>query len=178
MPNPMNLTGHWTGSYSQNAAAHPIEATITQTGDQISGTMRDVQPDRELTVFDAAAECGLPPGADEQIEAKLREMFPDAASCPIRYITHLPPDSSLNGHIKDSLLYFLKSYIGEHYGGYKVGERFIGETTEGHSVHYEGKISSDAQTIEGTWWINPPAKSRERRVDGSFTLRRDSHDQA
>jgi hypothetical protein len=134
--------------------------------------MRDGEPDRESTVFEAAAEAGLAPGADEQIEAALREMFPHSRSQPVRYVTHLPAESSLNGWVRDTTVYFLKSYEGQHYGGYRVGDYLVGHKVEGHSVHYKGAVAPDGQEIEGKWWIDAPPEFGGRRAEGSFFLRR------
>jgi hypothetical protein len=46
--------------------------------------------------LEVAAEAGLAPGADEQIEANLRKQFANAPTAPIRYVTHLPPESVLD----------------------------------------------------------------------------------
>jgi hypothetical protein len=168
----MDLTGWWDGSYYQHDRAHPISAELVQTGEHLTGSMRDEETDASSSVFDVAFEAGLPPGADEQIVARLREAFPDAPATPIRYLTHLPSESALEGSIRGSSLSFLKTYQGTHYGGFAIGDRLVGHLTENHAVHYRGELSADGSEIEGRWWIDPPPESRERRTEGSFTLRR------
>src|SRR3954469_13969641 len=99
-----------------------------------------------------AFEAGLPPGADEQIVARLRAAFPDAPASPIRYLTHLPPGSALEGRVNGTTVSFLKPYQGTHYEGFAVGDRLVGHRTDDHSVHYEGRLSGDGSEIEGRWW--------------------------
>jgi hypothetical protein len=172
MPREGDLTGQWDGSYYQHDRPHPISAELVQVGEHLTGSMRDGETDTTSSVFDLAFEAGLPPGADEQIVARLREAFPDAPATPIRYLTHLPPESALEGRVRGTSLYFLKTYQGTHYGGFAVGDRLVGHRTESHSVHYGGKLIPDGSEIEGRWWIDPPPGSGERRIEGSFTLRR------
>ena len=93
-----NLTGRWAGEYRQSGRAAPIEADLVVDDDgRLTGTMRDGQTDQDLSVFEATASAGLPPGSDEQIEARLRALLPREVSGPIRYVTHLPTDSVLEG---------------------------------------------------------------------------------
>jgi hypothetical protein len=172
MPSVKDLTGRWDGSYFQHDRPHPISAELVQAGEHLTGSMRDGETDTTSSVFDVAFEARLPPGADEQIVARLREAFPDAAATPIRYLTHLPSESALEGWVRGTALDFLKTYQGTHYGGFAVGDRLVGHRTEGHAVHYSGKLSPDGSEIEGRWWIDPPPGSGERRTEGSFTLRR------
>jgi hypothetical protein len=166
------LSGHWAGEYYQQNSPHPIALELTQEGDRLAGTMTDGETDKESSVFEATAAAGLPPGADEQIVAKLSEMFPDTPADSIRYITHLPADSSVEGWVRDGTVYFLKTYEGIHFGGYKVGERVVGQVTEHHSVHYKGNLSDDGREIEGRWWIESESGSGSSRNEGSFVLRR------
>lgn len=172
MSNDANLTGEWVGEYYQHGDPHPIEASLVQDGERLTGAMRDGETDSESTVFKVAADAGLPPGADERIEADLRAMFPDARAEPIRFITHLPPESSLEGSVKGDRVQLLKRYQGAHYGGYRVGDKLVGHRIEDHSVQYGGRLSPDGLEIEGRWWIDPIAGAGGHRTEGSFTLRR------
>ncbi len=170
--NRTNLTGRWIGCYYQHSRPHPIEADLIHDGEQITGVMRDGETDRNSTVFEVAADAGLPPGADEQIEASLRAMFPEERATPIRYIAHLPTDSVVEGWARGFQVGFLKSYQGEHYGGYTVGDRFVGHRIEGHAVHYRGDVSLDGREINGKWSIDPDPEIGTPGTDGSFSLRR------
>lgn len=170
--NDTNLTGTWVGDYSQHGRPSPITAELVHSGERLTGSMRDGEPDRTSTVFEVAAEAGLPPGADEQIVARLREMFPDAPSSEIRYVTHLPPESALEGRVRGSTVTFLKTYRGDHFGGYKVGDRLVGRRVSGHAVQYNGRLSPDGMEIEGRWWIDPDPESGTIRTEVSFLLRR------
>jgi hypothetical protein len=170
--NPHIMTGRWAGDYWQNGRPHPIRAELVQRGEHLTGTMQDVEPDRDQSVFDVAAEAGLQPGADEQIEAGLRAMFPDETDGPIRFVSHLPPASALEGTVKGSRVDLLKTYKGVHFGGYKIGNRLVGRTVESHSVHYNGRLSEDGLEFEGRWWIDPSPELGPLRVEGSFLLKR------
>jgi hypothetical protein len=121
-----------------------------------------------------AVEAGLPPGADEQIDANLRTMIPDAPAGSIRYVTHLPPESHLQGRCDERDVSFVKTYTGTSFSGYKVGDKIVGEQRDGHAVHYEGKLSSDGLEIEGRWWIDADPELGTRRTEGLFLLRRQS----
>jgi len=134
--------------------------------------MRDGVTDSEYSVTEVALEAGLPPGGDEQIVDRLRRMFPDAPATPVRYVTHLPPDSVLQGWVKGLEVYFLKAYEGTHYGGYQIGDKVVGFQKAAHVVHYGGHVSPDGEEIEGKWWIEETPGHGPRRAEGSFTLRR------
>ena len=172
MANDTNLGGRWVGDYYQHDHPHPISLELNQVGDELTGSMRDGDTDQESTLFQVSAEAGLPPGADERIAAKLTEMFPDTPADSIRYVTHLPAESLVNGWVQGSTVYFLKTYEGAHFGGYKVGDRIVGHVTESHSVHYKGKLSPDGTEIEGRWWIESESGHGTARNEGSFILHR------
>jgi hypothetical protein len=167
-----NLTGRWVGQFFQQGRENPITADFAQVGENLSGTMRDGRPDRECTVFEAISEAGLWPGADEQIEAGLREMVPDSPSGPIRYVSHLPPEAILEGQCIGRTVRFLKTYQGTSFGGYRVGDTLVGIKRDGHVVHYEGQLSTDGLEIEGRWWIDADPAFGTRRTEGGFCLRR------
>jgi hypothetical protein len=173
-PSPIgpNLTGTWVGDYYQHSRASPITAELVHSGERLSGSMRDGRTDSTSTVFEVAAEAGLPPGADEQIVARLRELHPDARSSEIRYVTHLPPESALEGWVRGPEVYFLKTYRGDHFSGYKIGDRLVGRQVASHAVQYRGKLSPDGAEIEGRWWIEPDPETGSTRTEGDFSLRR------
>jgi len=167
-----NVTDRWVGHYILHGEPWPIAAELVQTGDRLSGSMTDDVTDKEYSVTEVALEAGLPPGGDEQIVDRLRRMFPDAPATEVRYITHLPSDSTLNGWVRALEVYFLKTYDGTHYGGYQIGDKLVGFEKESHAVHYGGRVSSDGREIEGKWWIENSPGDGTRRAEGSFTLRR------
>ena len=68
--------------------------------------------------------------------------------------------------------WFLKTYRGDHFSGYKVGDRLVGHRVSGHAVQYSGRLSPDGMEIEGRWWIDPDPESGAIRTEGSFLLRR------
>jgi hypothetical protein len=178
MSSPLDLTGRWIGHYLQRDQEYPITADLVQAGECLSGSMRDGHPDREYSVFEVAFEAGLPPGTDEQIEAHLREVVPDAAAAPIRYVSHLPPESALEGRRKGRTVSFLKTYKGTSFGGFKVGDRLLGFQKDGHAVHYEGQLSPDGTVIEGRWWIDADPALGVPRTEGHFALRRKDGDES
>jgi hypothetical protein len=67
---------------------------------------------------------------------------------------------------------FLKAYQGTHYGGYRIGDELVGFQHAAHVVHDAGRLSSDGEAIEGTWWIEPAPGLGGHRTEDSFTHRR------
>jgi hypothetical protein len=172
MPSSGDLTGRWIGYYTQHGQEYPITADLLHNEARLSGTMCDGHPDGEYSLFQVASEAGLPPGADEQIEAKVREALPAPPAGPIRYVSHLPSGSALEGHCKGPTVNFLKTYQGSSFSGYKAGDQLLGIEKKGHAVHYEGRLSPDGLEIEGRWWIDADPKYGTRRTEGLFLLRR------
>lgn len=169
-----NVTGRWVGNYFQHGRPWPIVADLVHAREQLTGSMRDGETDSERSVTEVANEAGLPPGGDERIVDRLRRIFPDAPATPIRYVTHLPADSALQGWVEGPEVYFLKCYLGTHYGGYQVGDKIVGFEKTAHAVHYAGRLSPDGEVIEGRWWISSVPAEGIRRAEGSFTLRREA----
>jgi hypothetical protein len=174
MPNVVSLSGTWIGAYYQHDRACPITAQIEQSGEVLTGSMRDGELGSEMSVADIASSTGEAPGADERIVARLREMFPDSPAAPVRYVTRLPPESRLEGRVQGSGVYFLKSYRGKAFGGYRIGDREVGRETEDHAVHYSGRLAPGGDEIEGRWWIDPGPEPGSRRTEGDFVLKRRS----
>jgi hypothetical protein len=176
MSREMNVSGKWVGHYLQHERSHPIVADLVQAGEHLTGSMRDGETDMEQSVTEVAQQAKLPPGGDEQIVDRLRKMFPDAPATPVRYVTHLPPESALQGWVKGPEVYFLKAYLGTHYGGYQIGDKLVGYQHTGHTVHYHGRVSPEGDEIEGKWSIEGAPARGTARTEGSFTLRRHSAD--
>jgi hypothetical protein len=166
------LTGRWIGHYHQSSEEYPITADFLEAEEHLSGFMYDGKPDRDYSVFQIASEAGLPPGADEQIEAQLRQRVPDAPAAPIRYVTRLPPNSILRGRRTGETISFLKAYQGTAVSGYQVGNQLVGIRKAGHEVHYEGRLSPDGLVIEGRWWIDADPDHATPMCEGLFHLRR------
>jgi hypothetical protein len=168
-----NLTGRWEGHYYQHGQGHPISMELIQEGDRLRGTMRDGDTVSQKSVFETAVDAGLPPGADEQIVDSLREMFPHLGRAPIRARSELPPDSIIEGQVEGRTVTFMKTYQGEHFVGYEVGEERVGVTIEGHSVHYRGRLTDEGRGLEGDWWIDQELpEGGVSRMSGSFLLLR------
>ena len=167
----LSLTGEWEGYYTQSGRKRAIRATVVQDGDRISGTMRDAETDFDRSLFDAAREAGLAPGTDEMIDASLRRLFPAVGRGPIRAKSRLPADSQLEGSVDGDRVTFTKTYQGQHFIGYQVGDQEIGSAKEGHSVEYWGRISEDGGRIEGRWTIYATDSPRGF-LDGAFLLER------
>jgi hypothetical protein len=172
MSSSRDLTGRWLGHYLQHGQERPITADLHHIGERLSGTMCDGHPDSEYSLFEVAQQAGLQPGADEQIEVMLRQALPDAPAGPIRYVSYLPSGSVLEGWCKGPIVYFLKTYQGDSFSGYKAGDQLLGIQKEGHVVHYEGHLSPDGLVIEGRWWIDADSEYGTRRTEGVFLLRR------
>jgi hypothetical protein len=167
-----DLTGRWLGHYLQHNHQRPITADFVQAGERLTGAMHDGHQDMEFSLFEAALESGLPPGADEQMDANLRSQFPEKAAGPIRVVSHVPAASVLQGTRKADIVYFLKTYQGMSYSGFKSGNQMLGVQRDGHSVHYEGRLSSDGLTIDGRWWIDADPARGTGYAHGLFLLRR------
>lgn len=166
-----DLSGDWEGGYMQSGAARKITAVIVQTGERIEGTMRDWETEFDRSLFDAALEAGLPPGADEQIDESLRRLHPAERKAPIRSKSRLPSDSKLEGTVRGDFVAFTKTYQGQHFSGYQIGSQEVGWTGEGHAVRYSGRIEADGSRIEGVWTISD-ADSPQRAFQGPFWLER------
>jgi hypothetical protein len=165
------LTGRWVGHYVQRGQRHPIEAELIHNGERLSGTMRDLETDFEMSVFELAAESGLPPGADEAIIAWLRRNCPGNANRPIRAAMSVPSGSSLEGTLRGRMVQFVKTYQGDSFCGYQVGEERVGRSVAGHTVQYRGELSEDGTRIEGAWWIDANPQEGVRRSEGTFVLK-------
>jgi hypothetical protein len=170
---PINITGRWIGSYRQHERDNPITAIFAQVDGNLQGKMTDGITKVDQSVFDAAFEAGLPPGADEQIVVLLRKEFPDAPRTPIRAQSNIPEFSTLEGEIRGRDVRFLKEYIGDHFNGWLVGDKLIGTTIADHSVQYAGTLSEDGKSIEGRWTVSTSRKRDSATVSGSFILRRE-----
>lgn len=166
-----DITGEWHGHYAQHSDKRPIKASITQEGDRLFGTMVDVHTETERSLFAAAAEAGLPPGADEKMDEQIRQLLPDAGNEPIRGKAILPDHSLLEGTVSGSFVRFKKAYQGQHFVGFEVGEQRVGWMIEEHCVHYSGRLSDDGMAITGNWTILEPETGRAN-AQGSFVLQR------
>jgi hypothetical protein len=174
----ITLAGRWIGYYVHRDEEWPITADLIEVEERLSGFMYDGKPDHEYSIFQATSEAGLPPGTDEQFEARLREMVPDAPPGSIKYIIRLPTNSILQGRKSGQTITFLKTYQGNTVSGFQVGNQLIGTRKSGHAVHYEGRLSMDGQTMEGRWWIDANPKSGTRMTEGLFLLRRSTSDES
>ena len=171
---PQTLTGRWAGYYLQRDKRRELKADLTQAGDKFRGAMQDLQTQFELSVFEMAAEGGLPPGADEKIVSRIRRQYPELPAAPIKAAMSLPSGSVLEGHVLGRTVYFLKTYLGEAFSGYRVGQHKVGVNLSGHAVHYKGALSSDGNTIEGNWWVDAQPKLGTQRIEGFFVLTREN----
>jgi hypothetical protein len=167
-----HLTGRWIGHYIQQGKEYPISADVLETDERLSGFMYDGAPDRHCSVAEAVAQAGLPPEAEEEIAAKIRELAPDAPTGPIGFVSRLPTHSILQGRRTGRTVYFLKGYQGTSFSGYQVGDRLIGTEKRGHDVHYEGQLSRGGQVLEGRWWIDADPEQGTPLTEGRFLLRR------
>ena len=165
------LSGHWHGFYVQSQKQHRIEATITQDGKHIYGQMIDVDNVSDEPLYDALANAGCAPGTDEEVAEQVRELIPEAGDEPITSHTVLPEQSTIEGSVSGHFVRFRKHYQGQSLHAYRVGDKGIGEVLDGHTVEYNGQISSDRSTIVGRWTIYGSGTSRGYQ-DGGFELKR------
>jgi hypothetical protein len=168
---PSDLSGDWEGYYKQSGASRRIAATLLQTEDRITGTMRDLETEFDRSLFDAALEAGLPPGADERLDQQLRQMCPGGGKGPIRSKSRLPSDSELEGTVQGDFVTFVKTYKGQHFLGFQVGSEEIGWTIGNHAVEYKGRIEEQGKRIAGVWTIYQSRASRGVS-QGPFVLER------
>lgn len=167
-----NVAAHWVGHYTNWDKEHPISADLVVADGRLTGRMRDGRPHHEVPISKIAMHLGLPPGADERIVANLREEHPEAPHGPVHYFVDLPTDATLEGTVQGNRVSFLKTYLGESFGGFVMGGMRIGKPRDGHSVNYEGRLDEAGTIIEGRWWIDASPREGIRRTEGTFILRR------
>jgi hypothetical protein len=172
MAQSISLTGRWQGYYLQRDEQYGILVELIQTSAELTGQMTDRQTSREESVFEMAARAGWAPGADEQIVRWLREQLPDQGRAPIRAVSRMPAQSTLAGRVQGRDIYFLKTMLGDHFVGYRVGNKEIGVTIKRHTIHYQGQVLEAGTTIEGRWWIDPRKEFGSQRSEGDFVLHR------
>jgi hypothetical protein len=166
------LTGRWTGQYFSHGQGRQITVDLMHEEKRITGSMRDEETDFEEPLFDMAAKIGFPPGADEQIAAHVRRLLPQGGSEPVRCVSRLPSLSVLEGKCQGRIISFIKTYQGEAFSGFRMGDQFLGQKKDRHAVRYEGKLSGDGMTIEGQWHIPAHPEEAGPRTHGRFVLRR------
>jgi hypothetical protein len=66
----------------------------------------------------------------------------------VRYVTHLPPDSALQGQAKGPEIYFKKTNEGTHHGVNHIGDKPVRFEKQSQVVHYGCRVSSDGQDVE------------------------------
>lgn len=169
----VDLSGRWIGHYEHDDVEFPISVELLQTGDRISGFMRDDEPDEEYTVYDPSSAVRNTRKDDEPIDRKLLALIPQAGLQPIHWVSHLPPDSILLGKLTGRTVSFVKTYQGISFQGYRIGDKYFGEESPGRSVDYEGQVSLDGLRIQGNWWIESNPAIGTPRVEGRFSLRRE-----
>ncbi len=172
MSKTVDLSGHWTGFYSHHNRPRPISADLSHSGESLQGTMNDEVTDFEDSVSELAMEEGLPPGADEQIVEKIRSLCPEAPLEPVRAAFHLPSDSKVEGEVQGRSVLFRKTYLGQYFAGFRIGEIRVGKLGEDQEVQYLGTLSSDGNEIQGQWQVLDEDDVPLQRTRGSFVLRR------
>ena len=55
MPIDRSLAGTWVGEYYQHDRPHAITAELVQTGEALAGSMRDGEPDQEMSVTEVTS---------------------------------------------------------------------------------------------------------------------------
>jgi hypothetical protein len=159
MSPPLSLTGCWVGHFLQHGQSRAIIATLHQADDRLSGTMQDVRTDGEYSLLQLAAEVGLPPGADEKIEAKLRGLAPDTPPRTVRCVWRLPSDSILEGRLSGRKVSFLKSYQGKSLSGFRIGNEVLGREYEGIPFITKASLRLMATALKGSGGLKPGRKT-------------------
>lgn len=166
-----SVTARWQGYYEQHNTQRRIIASLQQRGNQLSGSMIDVDNHSEQSLVELLTASGYPPEYDAQIIAEIREQIPDASGKEIRFQSELPESSILEGERNGVQIQFSKHYQGEVHSAYVVGGKSIGFSDPGHSVDYRGQLSADGTQIAGLWSIEDP-EFPERSIEGRFKLSR------
>lgn len=170
-----DLSGRWTGYYSQHDHQRPVSLYLSQNGELLSGTMRDHCTSFVSSVSDLAMEEGLPPGSDEQIVARVRSLCPNTDHLPVRAEFILPEHSSLEGNVVGTAVRFTKTYHGEFFSGYRVGNMRVGVKRDAQTIRFRGIIGEDGTQIEGQWSMPEPEDAMRpiHRTEGAFVLQRE-----
>jgi hypothetical protein len=168
------LSGRWDGHYTQHDAAREISAEFTHSGPKLVGFMNDFCTMIEGSVDDFVLEQRMPPGSDERIVARIRSMCPGLERFPVRTLVELPPLSTIAGRVERTRIEFVKTYRGEHFAGYQVGDRRIGLRGSDQEIVYQGLLNASGTEIHGRWRVAGIRKagSFSHRSVGTFVLRR------
>src|SRR5262245_19447514 len=122
----MDLSGHWTGYYTQHDRERAFTAEFAQDGSHLTGRMQDEVTAFRMPVSQLALEEGLAPGADERIVASVREACPDAPPEPVEAEWHVWPLSTVEGEVAGAAVWFTKTHRGPFFAGYRMGEIRLG----------------------------------------------------
>lgn len=174
LPYAIELTGQWVGFYTHHDTERPMTAEFAHQGNRLIGFMSDRCTTFEGTVTDQMLEQKMPPGADERIVARIRSMCPGMERFPVRTLVELPRLSIVEGEIDRDHIRFLKTYQGEFFAGYRVGDRRVGVRGMDQEVLYQGSLNETATEIVGHWRLEGirQAGSFSHRSSGGFTLRK------
>jgi hypothetical protein len=168
------LSGRWDGHYTQHDATRKISAEFTHCGPKLLGFMNDSCTIIEGSVGDLVVQQRMPPGSDERIVARIRSMCPGLEKFPVRTLVELPPLSTIAGRVERTRVEFVKTYRGEHFAGYQVGDRRIGLRGIDQEIVYQGVLNAFGTEIHGRWRVASIRKagSFSHRSVGTFVLRR------
>jgi hypothetical protein len=136
--------------------------------------MTDSCTEYEGSVADLMLEQDMPPGFDERVVARIRSMCPGLEAFPVRTLVELPPLSIIEGEVEDRQIRFLKTYQGEFFAGYRVGDRRVVVRGMDQEVQFHGVLNVSATEIVGSWRLEGirQAGSFSHRSTGAFLLRR------
>jgi len=151
-----------------------ITAEFTHDASRLLGFMSDACTRIEGNVSDLMVEQQMPPGTDERIVARIRSMCPGLDAYPVKTLIEIPPLSTIVGQVERTRVEFRKTYRGEFFAGYQVGDRRIGLRGTDQEVIYHGRLNADGTEITGRWRVENIGKagSFSHRSTGSFVLRR------
>ncbi len=119
----------------------------------------------------------MPPARTSRLSSRCRSLCPEGTvNQPVRAEIHLPKESILEGEVAGRVVRFLKTYQGQFFAGYRVGDMRVGIAGEDQEVHYQGTLSADGKKIEGHWHLSGPAPQGLliSRTEGDFWLHREN----
>ncbi len=180
----LSLEGTWKGYYisehgmkgnpeytGEMASMYPLEATISVSDGNLTGTMTDLRTQEELGIREYRDSTrGMTSLLQFLIFTLTGWLRPG-----LRIRQNLAPKSSLTGTINGLTVQFTKNYEGEPTWTWihENGTTTVANTLS-QPVEYLGQISEDQRSIEGEWSIptNKLPRKSKKLARGTFRLER------
>jgi len=178
----MAIEGHWVGSYFQEfypdterlktkneQNVFPIEAWFEQHGNDITGRMLDLRPERELPYDEFIKGNHF---ANWLLRLRAKAFVAKHPDCLYRMC--LAPESSLKGKVEGSRISFTKIYSWPSANEYSIGGK-VTTSWQGQNppIEYVGELSEDGGVITGTYsFSGVPHLPQDPRAIQTFELQR------